>query len=473
VNAALAMLAVLLCGPSVTDAGTAAGNPSVEGQWSGVHSWPIIAIHTHVLPTGNLLMWPRGVDHVHDTDARIWDPAAEEFIANVPVHGTNVFCAGHSFLPDGRLLVTGGHVVPGTGVSSTNIFNPFTNTWARARRMNGWRWYPTNVTLASGEVLVAGGLITYRRGSNRVPQVWTTRGRWRSLSRAKLDYGEYPYVHLAPNGRVLWAGPDQETIYVSTTSRGAWSFVARASHPWRSQGTSTLYADGRVINIGGGDPPVATAEMLDLTQSAPRWRSVAPMAFPRRQHNTTILPDGTLFVSGGTAGPGYNNEAAAVLATELWDPRTERFTRMASIAVPRIYHSTAILLPDARVLTAGGEGEGGTPRPNAQIYSPPYLFRGARPRVTGAPAAVTYGQTFTVSTPDAAGIRGVTWLRLGSVTHGLNMDQRINRLGFTAAADLVNVRAPGSRNYCPPGHYMLFILNASGVPSVARIIQIR
>jgi hypothetical protein len=151
----------------------------------------------------------------------------------------------------------------------------------------------------------------------------------------------------------------------------------------------------------------------------------------------------------------------------MWDPATEQFTRMAGYQRYRGYHSTALLLPDGRVLSAGGDNE-----PNAEIYSPPYLFKGARPTISSAPTSVGFGQTFFVGTAESASITNVHWIRLGSVTHANNMDQRINRLGFTQASGGLNITAPSDANLSPPGYYMLFLLNSSGVPSVAKIVRI-
>src|SRR4026208_247746 len=141
---------------------------------------------------------------------------------------------------------------------------------------------------------------------------------------------------------------------------------------------------------------------------------------------------------------------------------------MASLTKIRSYHSIALLLPDGRVLSAGGTF-GGASR---EIYSPPYLFRGARPTITSAPASVAYGQSFFVGTPDAASISKVTLIALSSVTHGFNMSQRISRPLFSQATGGLNVTAPSNPNITPPGYYMLFNKKSNSVPSVAKFVQI-
>jgi hypothetical protein len=148
---------------------------------------------------------------------------------------------------------------------------------------------------------------------------------------------------------------------------------------------------------------------------------------------------------------------------------------MAGYSIYRGYHSIALLLPDARVLIAGGghpDPPGGAAQENAEIYSPPYLFKGPRPTITTAPSQLVYGQPVSVQTPDAQSITGVTLIRLGSVTHAFNQNQRIVRLPFTAAPGSLSVTVPSNTNVAPPGHYMLFLLNNNGVPSVARIVQL-
>jgi hypothetical protein len=292
-------------------------------------------------------------------------------------------------------------------------------------------------------------------------------GTWRDLTNAQLSLPLYPAMHLLPNGKVAVVGPNQTTRYLDTTGTGSWTTGPNRTFGSRSYGSSALYAAGKVLIAGGGDPPTATAEVIDFNAATPAWRAVAPMSIARRQTNLTVLADGKVLMTGGSSAPGFNEPTGAVLYAEMWDPATEAWTTMAGYQRYRGYHSTAVLLPDGRLLSAGGDNE-----PNMEIFSPPYLFKGPRPTIGSAPASVTYGQTFAVATPEAANIARVNWIRLSSVTHAVNMDQRLNVLTFTRGTGSLNVTAPANANLAPPGHYMLFLVDGNGVPSVAKIVRI-
>ena len=470
-------------------------NPLAAGQWSGVATWPTVPIHMHLLPTGKVMFWDRHKDDelpMWDGTPYLWDPANPAVFTALSPPGWDLFCSGHSFMADGRLLIAGGHIADGVGALKAGVYDPFTNSWAALPNMNAGRWYPTNTTLANGDLLVVAGTRNSFTDINPLPQVWQVNsGTWRDLSSALLgaypawpDF--YPFTYLAANGKVFVAGPQQTARYLDTNGTGTWTDVANSSLSYRDYGSSVLYDDGRVLIVGGNprepDPnvppailPSATAEVINLNDPTPAWRVVAPMSVGRRHLNTTLLPDGKVLVTGGSSAAGFDEPTGAVLYAELWDPNAETWTPLAAHTRYRGYHSNALLLPDGRVLIAGGghpNPPGGSAQNNAEIYSPPYLFRGARPVITTAPSVVTYGQTFSVQTPDAAAVTSVNWIRLPSVTHAFNQNQRLNRLSFSQTPTGLNVAAPTSANLCPPGHYMLFILDGNGVPSVAKIIQI-
>ncbi len=207
------------------------------------------------------------------------------------------------------------------------------------------------------------------------------------------------------------------------------------------------------------------------------------MAFLRRQHNATLLPDGTVLVTGGTGGPGFNDlsPGSPVHTAELWDPATDTWTTLGAEDVDRCYHSTAVLLPDATVLSAGGgEFVVGT-QPNSpadthrdgQIFHPPYLFRGPRPGIASAPDEITLGDAFGVTTSGPA-VTSAILVRLSSATDAFNANQRFVRVNVHAGAGAaLTVTAPANAGDCPPGHYMLFALSAAGVPSTAHILHVK
>lgn len=440
---------------------------SATGQWVKGPNLPYYPVHLHLLPNGTVLMWPSDLGHDGD-DPRVWNPSTGTVTA-VSKAGFGLLCSGHTFLADGRLFVAGGHVETDIGLPEASIYNPATDSWSRQPRMNAARWYPTAQPLGNGDVLVLAGNQDTTLGTNPIPQVWqAATGTWRTLTGAQLAQPYYPYMFIGPNARAFDAGPGRTTRYLSTGGTGYWTVVANRTFGNRDYGSAVTYGPNKIIIVGGGDPPTATAEVINLTNSPPTWRATGSMNFPRRQMNATILPDGRVLAIGGTRGSGFNNTSSsnAVLAAEIWNPNTARWTVMASQTIGRFYHSTALLLPDGRVLSAGGNNVTQT-----EIYSPPYLFAGARPTIVSAPPSVVAGQRFFVGTPDATSINSVAWVRLPSVTHTNSMGQAFFRsTTITQASGGIEITAPN----LPPiiqGHYMLFVLR-NGVPSVARIVRL-
>src|SRR5205823_1742780 len=192
-------------------------------------------------------------------------------------------------------------------------------------------------------------------------------------------------------------------------------------------GSAVMYLPGRVLktgtaafNNGSTGPAAATAYVLDTTAAFPAWRTTASMRYPRSYHTLTLLPDGTVLATGGGTTKDSTDTAHAVYAAEIWSPQSEQWTTVASMQRPRLYHSTALLLPDGRVLVAGGgrNFRSALKELNAEIYSPPYLFKGSRPTITAALSSVTYGSNVFVQTPDGPTIASVALMRLGSVKIG-------------------------------------------------------
>jgi galactose oxidase len=444
---------------------TASVEPATTGEWAPPFNWPDVAIHLSLLPTGKVLSFGRA------GEPQLWNPATNEFVEK-PI-GSDVFCSGHVSLPDGRLLVVGGRYLADVqGIADVNIFNPFTEAWEPAPPMNYARWYPTATVLTTGEVAVVAGTDSHKVHVE-VPEVWTGSG-WRVLAGAVLKTPTYPKMFLAAGGTLFYAGEMARSRWLSTTGNGSWKWGPRTQlNLERSAGGAVMYDYGKILIMGGSLTPTNTAEVIDLNAKPQAWRFTNPMQYTRRQLNAVLLPDGKVLVLGGTSGAGYNNPVGAVVTAEMWDPATETWTTLADASTPRIYHSTALLMPDGRVLFAGSGGAGTAVNyKSAEFFSPPYLFQGPRPTITSAPATVGYNSTAFVETPDPASITKVSWVRLGSVTHTTDMNQRYITMAFTRVTGGINVKTNKGRAALPPGHYMMFLLNAAGVPSEARIIQI-
>lgn len=468
------------------------GCPQLDGQWQpAVLDFGVVAIHAHLLPTGNVMYWDRHTGMPPgQTEPKLWDPVGGG-ITDAAMLGYDAFCAGHVLDKDGKLFVSGGHIVDNEGLKNASSYQADTDTWFPHPDMNAGRWYPTSTALYDGDILTVAGSYwdgtlnpdgSHHIAQNVLPQVFDTdTNTWRNLTTALKEQPLYPWMFQAPNGKVFDAGPQQQSRYLDTAGTGAWSNVALAGYPHRDYGSAVMDLPGRVLITGGTfdsnlATPTNSAETIDLSVPAPAWSNVAHMAYARRQQTATLLPDGTTLVTGGSEARFFNNSTGAVLHAELWDPGTQSWRTLDRGQEARLYHSTALLLPDARVLVAGGGhpsgGFGDPDHTTAEVFQPPYLFDGPRPVINALSATtLAYGQTFTVTTPDAAAITDVTFLRLGSVTHAFNQNQRFNRLAFQAVTGALQVSAPADPRLCPPGHYLLFILR-DGVPSVASIVKI-
>lgn len=454
-----------------------AGTPDRVGQWGARFSWPIVAVNAILLPTGEVLAYDG--QSFAGKNARVWNPTTNAFTSVNIATGTNIFCSGNCHLPDGRILVTGGHVgAAHVGVTDANIFNPTTRQWTRAASMHTPRWYPTNTTLPDGRILVTAGEINCDGCNALIPEIYNAiTNTWTELPAASLDISYYPHMFVLPDGRVLAASSAETAIVTQALdiSTQTWSVIDPNAV---DGGSAAMYLPGKVLKSGTStnpdDPTVPsapTAYVFDMTQPSPKWREISPMVFPRTYHTLTNLPDGKVLAIGGgptTDALGVNE---AIKAAELWSPDTETWETMASMQRPRLYHSTALLLTDARVVVMGGGRFDGQPAPSDQlsgeIYSPPYLFKGPRPVITSAPVQIGYGQAITVQTPDASRIAKVSMIKLGAVTHAFDMDQRYVPLTFTTGSQSLSVQIPANANLAPPGHYMLFIVDTMGVPSVA------
>jgi hypothetical protein len=424
----------------------------------------------------------------------------------------NIFCGGHAFLPDGRLIVVGGdregYVRP-TPVKAIHEFvpgGPGGGHWHYLGDMRQGRWYPTAATLPDGRVLVAGGHsrndIAPREANNtfeiydRAIGLSETTG---VLEVLHIDAALYPFVVVLPDRTALVHGAttsqflDLQTMTPRPGTLEAAARPDRASRTYGVEGACVLLPlrpqseppyRATVMMIGGGgpgagiaEPATASCELLDTAATPRAWRLTAPMNHPRVMPDAVLLPDGTVFVANGSDQGQSDNSAAPVYEAEIFFPDTETWQRAATATVPRLYHATARRLPDGRVMTAGTDGSWNQPPYNVgelriELYSPPYLFRGPRPVLGSAPDGVQFGQTFTIDTPEAARVEQDVLVRCGSVTHSNNFNQRLVELAVSTRTDhTLTATAPPDGYIAAPGIYLLFLL-ADGVPSLGRFIQI-
>ena len=465
-------------------AAAVAGAPQDVGEWGPVVDWPVVGVHVALLPNGKVLAYDSIGDHATETypvqdhtRATVWDPATG---TQTPVDvdtGFNIFCSGLAHLPDGRMFIAGGNKDQQlNGIVQTHIFDPVTNLWGLGPNMLGGRWYPTVTPLSNGEMLITSGRVD-------TPEVRTTAGGLRALSGASLSLPLYPWIDVAPNGRALYSGPDQTLRALNTTGTGAWQTFGQRDTINRDYGGHAIYDIGKMLVAGGGGS-TRDARVVDFNGATPQVSATAPMAFGRRQHNLTVLADGTVLATGGnSSGAGLVDLNAGVYAAEQWNPASGQWRTLAAESITRQYHSTALLLPDGRVLSSGGGICGtcdqvGYLGKNAQIFSPPYLFQAdgtlaPRPTIDSAPVATSYGVAMEIATANPASIQKVALIRLGAVTHSNNMEQRYIPLSFTAGVASLTASAPANANIAPPGFYMLFIIDANGVPSVARMVTVQ
>jgi hypothetical protein len=336
-------------------AAAAVGNEQDVGSWGPLMNWPVVGIHEALLPNGKVLAYDSVGDAATEkftnhtfTRATVWDPATgTQTPANVTT-GYNVFCSGLAHLTDGNVFLAGGNKDSAlNGIVKTHVFNYTNNSWTLGPDMAGERWYPSVTPLRNGEMLITSGRVD-------LPEVRTTSGTLRPLSTAQLSLPLYPWIDVAPDGRAFYSGPDPTMRKLDTTGTGTWQTFGQRDAINRDYGSHALYDVGKMLVAGGG-PSTPTAKVIDINGATPQPTDTAPMANGRRQHNLTVLADGTVLATGGNySGAGLVDLDHGVYNAELWSPATGTWKTLAAEQVTRQYHSTALLLPDGRVLSAGG-----------------------------------------------------------------------------------------------------------------------
>jgi hypothetical protein len=497
-------------------------DPAVGGRWDAPFPLPALAIHAVMLPTGKLLIFayprrPTAYNAAENfTKAFLVDPgngASKEVAPPTfrdPKTGrqrpANLFCGGASLLADGQVLVTGGTLEYDNakwyykGLKKAYTFDPWTEKWAAQPDMRHGRWYPSQVRMSDGQTLVVAGYdekdhTDAASGYNKDIELFTQpsrrggQGRWSLLVEEGLDGAPFldePYPHLfdMPSGRVLIAGPHHAADSWFMDEPGPFpTFNWDEAHDFSRDryygnavqlpGTPTA-GNTKVMLIGGtaigdDDKATATSEVFDERRNAAGWKPGASWNIARSHANTVQLPDGSMVTVGG--GTGVNEHLYEFTddqrQVEIYDPHSGSWHLGAAQQEGRTYHSTALLLPDGRVFSGGDDLNGGDDVDTAEIYSPPYLFKGPRPVIDAAPSSVAFGAKLSVKVSGPAGSRAVL-VAPGAVTHAVDMDQRVVPLASTTRPDGgLDITAPADGHIAPPGHYMLFVLDAAGVPSVA------
>jgi hypothetical protein len=500
--------------------------PSRDGQWQLLpyHSG-VLAVHAALLPKGKVLFYAGSGSSATRFDAPqfgdvsqgvytsvVWDPTAPppgDFAHPATLFAPNhrpfdFFCGGDTLLADGRLLSAGGtgHYNPFTGRNDAAVFDFASQKWSFVKSMAHGRWYPTVITLGDGRALAATGLTEdFTNPHNLTLEIYNpATDTWQMLHFDGAFPGLPLYAHLflMADGRIFFDGGrmddemqvDPCIIDLTHDPVHTTPVFGQEGNGMRNQSASVLLPpaqDQRVMIIGGGPAgkpnktdAIDNVDIVDLKQADPHFVPASPLNFPRLHLNAVLLPDRTVFVTGGSLK--QEDQPLARLQPEIYDPVTDAWTPMATSAVPRLYHSTALLLPDGTVVSAGGNPDGGThvqwdqdpeEEMRLEVFFPPYLFRGPRPSITAAPAQCAYGQTIQIASPQAAGIRWASLVRNCVTTHSFDSNQRLVDLPIVSrAGGAVTAKVPPNRNLTPPGWYMLFLVDNNGVPSVASWIRV-
>ncbi|GLW33172.1 galactose oxidase early set domain-containing protein [Actinoplanes regularis] len=382
------------------------------------------------------------------------------------------------------------------GDDTSYEFDPRTERYVRTGNLTDPRWYPTLAPLPSGNVLAVSGLDRFGRMLPGRNEVYSPRTRrWTAAPRLTRVFPTYPALFVTRDERLFFSGSNAG--YGSATegrTPGLWDLRNNRFQPvpglqdaaMTETSASVLLPPAqrqRVMILGGGavgDSPVSTARtaIADLSVRKPVYVPGPDLPQPTRYLNAVVLPDDTVFTTGGSTGyrggPYRGNKRSDLLTAQMYDPAGNAFRTLAAPTVGRNYHSEALLLPDGRVVTMGSDpiydrsGKNpGTFEERIEIYSPPYLFHGGRPAITGGPAEVTRGTSVAYTSPDADRIQTARLVRPAAVTHATDVDQRSIALETHHAPGRVTVRIPKERGLVPSGWYMLFVTDTKGVPSPA------
>lgn len=484
------------------------------GMWSPSASWPLVSIHATLLPDGTVLTYGSPVGQgVQDGRTFVrWNPITGEVTTTPNSQNVNSFCSAAILQPDtGALLVTGGNEP-----LQSSMYDFTTSTASTlSATLAADRWYGSMTMLADGRTLMTGGAFPYAinvwqnpdadqslNDVSMTPEVYTPGTGWSSLFGANSrdafgpDHNRwwYPRQWVAPDGLVF--GISSEKWWRMDPS-GVGSFVASGDFKTGVDNTNrpnigptstaVMYDVGRVLQVGGNGyvngqdtPSSERATIFDIRNGDPVITDVSSMQVGRQWPNATVLPSGQVVITGGTQRAD-NGGSDAVYQAELWDPATLNFSPLASASVIRNYHSTTILLPSGAIFSSGGGVPGPVTNFNYEIFYPPYLFQAAsgpdelasRPRFLSIDAnRFDFGESFQVELSDTRNIAQVALIGLSTTTHSFNMGQRYVPTTFSQQGTMLTVDTPVSPNLAPPGFYLLFAVDDSGIPSRGFVVAL-
>jgi hypothetical protein len=457
-------------------AGAAARPPSVVGRWSAAQNpgTTTMGITAVLLHTGDvLLLGDKDAALGVDTSGFLYDPeTGRGRDASVPAP---IFCGSVTPLSDGRILSAGGSNPFPRGIRDLWLFDPVAVRWVRQPDMVNGRYYPTGTRLPDGRVVITAGRMAVG-GHNPDVELFTrprgdaARGRVRVVGENHLTT-MYPHQVVMPDGRMLQV--EERRSFVLDPADWSWRRWGTALRQTGEGSAHLVLPAGprgprRVMVMGGqidGTARSAT-EVLTYGRRKARWSRAAAMPTRRAHMNVVQAPDGSAYVIGGNS---EGLQKAPKRRTMRYDPATGRWRNLAAQAPRRAYHSTALLLPDGRIMSAGDNVAGGG-QALVDFYSPPYLFQGPRPRITRMPRHVSYRQRFSIRSAGPLVTRAVL-MAPAATTHANDMNARHVELAVRRTPRGLRATAP-RRNVAPPGYYMLFVLRPSGVPSVARWVRL-
>ncbi len=451
---------------------------ATRGMFGPVQSWPLIPLHAVLTPDGRVMSY--GTDltgrQTGFFKVDVWNPADDSHLTLDNGTGTDIFCSSQLVLPAGdKVFIAGGDNWTGsattnTGNNNSNLFDVASRSLTRQGNMNRARWYSSSTMLLNGEVYIQGG-----SGGTDRPEIRAANGAFRLLDGANTSPFDfmYPRNFIAPDGRVFGFDSAGRMYYVATSGAGSVTQLGQfSSATTGSDSSAAMFAPGRILQFGGNSNG---AIVIDISGGGtPSVATTASMAMQRRLGTGTLMADGKVLATGGSSV--WNVMTNVVYDAEIWDPASGTWARAATAARARLYHSIGLLLPDATVLVGGGGAPGPQNNLNAEIYYPPYLFAGTalatRPLIDTAPTVVDPGRTVQLNVTSSRTISRVTFVKTGSVTHSWNMEQRFVDLPFNAVGSQLSVQIPARASDVPPGTWMVFVIDNTGVPSLAKMVRV-